>query len=89
MFEKTRSLGVMSIKVKVYAPGFIDHEHISKDGYVDLNDGATLYELLKKLKIPPLLRTVMFCSVNYERVPRKTNLKDGDVVTFIFPISGG
>jgi len=41
------------------------------------------------LKIPLPLRFSFFCSVNYERAGWNTELKDGDTVAFLFPISGG
>lgn len=77
------------IKVKVYAPAFINHEPISADGTVTLADRATLNDLYSRLKIPITLRLVCFCSVNYEAARWNTKLEDGDTVTFLFPISGG
>jgi molybdopterin converting factor small subunit len=77
------------LNVKVYAPAFINHEPIGADGTVSLSDGATLYDLYRRLDLPIPLRLICFCSVNYERAKWKTKLKDGDIVTFLFPISGG
>jgi len=78
-----------AIKVKVYAPAFINHDPIDEDGMVTLNDGATLNDLYKLLKLPLPLRLSFFCSVNYEPAGWRTLLKDGDTVNFLFPISGG
>ncbi len=75
--------------MKVYAPAFIDHALIDVDGTVALNDRATLSDLYRQLKMPILLRLSCFCSVNYERAGWNTELRDGDTISFLFPISGG
>ncbi len=77
------------IKIKIYAPGFISHDHISLDGMMELEQGSTLADLYKKLEIPFVLRPILVCSVNHERANRKTALKDGDIVSFLVPLSGG
>jgi molybdopterin converting factor small subunit len=79
----------MEIKVKVYAPSFIHNEIPDGDGYVTLPEGATLNDLYKKLKLPLPLRLNFLFSVNYEQAHGDTQLKDGDVVSFLFPVSGG
>jgi len=79
----------MSIRVKVYAPGFVNHDSINPDGFVEVKEGDSVSDLYKKLKLPIPLRLVMACSVNYEKVKSSRKLIDGDVVTFLFPISGG
>lgn len=77
------------MKVKVYAPAFINHEPIDADGTVTLEDHATLNDLYRRLKLPLPLRLSCFCNVNYAPAKWNTRLKDGDTVTFLFPISGG
>jgi molybdopterin converting factor small subunit len=79
----------MGIRVKVYAPGFINHDSIDPNGYVDLEEGDSIGQLYQKLKLPLALRFIMICSVNYGQARLSTRLKDGDIVTFLFPISGG
>lgn len=79
----------MAIKVKVYAPGFINHESIDQNGFVSLQDGDSVFTLYHKLKLPLPLRLILACSVNEEQAWWNTVLKDGDVVSFLFPISGG
>ena len=78
-----------TIKITVYAPGFIDHSHINSDGSVLLKKGATLNDLYKLLKLPVPLRLSFFCSANYEKARWGTLLKDGDIVSFLMPLSGG
>ena len=78
----------MPINVKVYAPGFISHDAIDPNGFVTLEDDS-IRAHYRKLKIPSPLWAFMLCSVNYERAGINTTLRDGDVVSFLFPIVGG
>lgn len=77
------------IRIKVYAPAFVDRTALDPLGYMELADGATLGHVYKKLRVPLLLRPVLYCTVNYDRVKMNTALKDGDTVSFLAPISGG
>jgi molybdopterin converting factor small subunit len=79
----------MQIKVKLYAPAFISHAPVGADGCVELEEGATLGSLYTRLKLPLYLRLGFFWSVNSERGAWNTPLKDGDEVSFLFPLSGG
>jgi molybdopterin converting factor small subunit len=79
----------MEIKVKVYAPSFIHNEIPDDDGWVALHEGASINDLYKKLKLPLPLRLSFLFSVNYEQAHGDTKLKDGDVISFLFPVSGG
>jgi molybdopterin converting factor small subunit len=77
------------MKVKVNAPAFCSFKHIDENGYIILPEGATLNDVYKKLRVPLLMRKILFSAVNYERVKLRTKLKDGDVVSFVTLISGG
>ncbi|WP_432667165.1 MoaD/ThiS family protein [Wukongibacter baidiensis] len=77
------------MRVKVYAPMFIKTINIDDDGYVELNEGSRVKDLLRKIKIPLPLSPILMCSVNYKRAKVSTPLKDGDIITFINIISGG
>ena len=77
------------MKVKVYAPYFGDTQVLDKAGYLELDDDASLRDVFKKLKIPFYSITSMLCAVNYESVKKSTKLSDGDIVSFVSPISGG
>jgi molybdopterin converting factor small subunit len=79
----------MTIRVKVYAPAFVDHNRIDEDNYILLKDGASVHSLFNSLKVPLLYRPFMVCSVNYDQAGPSTRLKDGDTVSFIVPITGG
>lgn len=82
-------LGGFTIKVKVYVPAFIDHEKVDEDSMVELKDDARMGDLYRLLKLPLPLRLSFLFSVNYEQAKWNTPLKDGDVVTFMFPVTGG
>lgn len=79
----------MNIRVKVYAPGFVDHEPIDASGYVELLEGDSVGILFQKLRVPLPIRYLLPCTVNYQLAPMSTILRDGDIVTVLFPISGG
>lgn len=75
--------------VRVYAPAFCDHDLINDKGCVELNEGTTLRGLLKKLKMPILLRKMPIVFVNYDRVKASTVLKDGDTVSIMGMVASG
>ena len=78
-----------TMRIKIYAPSIIDHTLLDPNSFLEVKDGTRLGKLLGILKIPLLLRPVLYCTLNHERVPRSTLLKDGDVVSIVAPISGG
>jgi molybdopterin converting factor small subunit len=77
------------MRVKVYAPGYCDYTHINKNGFVDLDEGATLGVLLNKIKMPLLLRALPVVAVNNKKVPKSTVLQDGDTISILFIVAGG
>lgn len=77
------------IRIRIYAPAFVDRSAIDINGFMDLDDGATLRHVYKKLRVPLLLRPVLYCTVNYDPAKMSTVLQDGDIVSFLAPISGG
>ena len=77
------------MKIRVYAASFCSVEDIDEDGCLELPEGAVLNDVYKKLKVPFLLRRVLFATVNYGKVGLKTKLQDGDVVSFFSALGGG
>lgn len=77
------------MNIKVYPPPFIKADAIDENGYIYLNNGKTLMDLYKKLKIPVFLSNIVYCTVNYRKEKLSIELKDGDIVSFITFISGG
>jgi molybdopterin converting factor small subunit len=77
------------MKVKIYAPMFGNTEPLDDYGYLELPEGSSLKEVYRRLKIPLLLRNSLVCSVNYEPGKASRKLADGDIISFIGPLSGG
>lgn len=77
------------MRIKIYVPAFINHEQIDRNGWLEVPEGSTLKDVYKQLKVPPALRPILLCSVNYEKARLNKELKEGDVVSVFFPISGG
>jgi molybdopterin converting factor small subunit len=79
----------MPIKVRVYAPGFISHEAIDQDGFVQLAEGSSVRQLFKKMKISLFARILVTSFVNYEPAKMNRKLEENDIVSLMFPVSGG
>ncbi len=79
------------MRVSVYLPPYIksDNNKLDRDGYIELEDGTTLRELFKILKVPLPFGMVHLCRVNYEKATLNRELKEGDIVSFFAMISGG
>ena len=56
---------------------------------LDLPPGARLVSVYRRLKIPLVVQPLVICLVNYQRVKLNTQLKDGDVISFMLPLAGG
>ena len=77
------------MRIKVYLPSFVNYEQVDEKGFVTLEEGSTLRDLFRRLSIRFAFGAVVFCRVNYERAKLNTVLKEGDVVSFFSPLSGG
>ncbi len=77
------------MRIRVYAPRFADFSKIDDDGFMTMPEGATLNDLLKRLRVPLRFAAAIFCLVNYERAPLSRKLQDGDTVGFIALLAGG
>jgi molybdopterin converting factor small subunit len=77
------------MRVRVYAPAFGDHGAVDEKGFMDLPEGAVLADVYRRLKINPLVRPIVLCTLNYEFARKGAKLKDGDVVSFLSIVSGG
>ncbi len=75
------------IRVKLVAPFELDG--IDSDGCVDLPDGARVNDLLRRVRGLPLYARLLPIAVNGDQVKRSHRLKNGDMVLFIMPVSGG
>lgn len=77
------------MKVKIYAPAFLSFENIDCNGFMKLKEDSALSDVYKELKVPLALRPILLCSVNYSKAKLNTRLKDGDVISIFFPMTGG
>lgn len=77
------------MKVQVYPPPFANLKELDENGMLILAPGTRLFTVYRRLKIPLFLQPLIVCSVNYERVKMNTQLKDGDIISFILPLAGG
>lgn len=77
------------MRIKVYAPGFLNLSGLDDDGNVTLPEGTNVATLLKMLDIPLPLRRLGCHTVNAKRVTRKHILKNGDTVSILVLAAGG
>ena len=77
------------LKIKVYPGPFCAADALDEDGFIFVEDGTTVGELLKKIKCPGLIAGFGLYAVNYEQVRKNVKLSDGDTVSIIAPLAGG
>jgi len=77
------------LKVRVFAPAFLKLTAIDDDGYITLEEGATINSLYRKLHVSLPIRPLLFCSINLKSAKLSSILKDGDTVSILAGISGG
>ncbi|KUO76596.1 MAG: hypothetical protein APF77_16880 [Clostridia bacterium BRH_c25] len=77
------------MRVKVYPGPLCDTDVLDEDGFMELEEGAVVSDLLKKLKYPFPMRILKLYLVNYKKAGLNTRLKDGDIVSIIAPMAGG
>lgn len=77
------------MKIRVYVPVFADASVVDEKGFVEMEPGSTLGDLLGRLHLPFKALAVAFCVVNYEKSSMKRVLQDGDVVSFFSILAGG
>lgn len=77
------------MKVRVFPGPFCSDDVLDEDGYLYLDEGATLKDVYKKLKYPVPLWGLGLCMVNYEKSKMDRLLKDGDTISFFTLLPGG
>ena len=77
------------MKVKIFPPMGCKTDCLDERGWVNLPEGSTVSDVLKAIGCSKLKAKLLLCSLNGERVELNTPLKDGDVVGFFAPVSGG
>ena len=77
------------MRVKVLPPHGCDRSALDERSWAELPEGATVREVLRLIRCSPLKARLLLVSVNGERSPLDRPLREGDVVGFFFPASGG
>ena len=77
------------MRVKIIAPLGSDRSALDERSWAELPEGSTVRTALKVIKCSPVKARLLLVSVNGERADFGRELKEGDVVGFFSPISGG
>ena len=77
------------MKVKIFPPRGCDRRALDERSWAEIPEGSTVGDVLKLIKCSPVKARLLLVSVNGERAKLSRELKDGDVVGFFSPVSGG
>lgn len=77
------------MRVKVLPPHGCDRSALDARSWAELPEGATVRDVLRLIRCGPLKAKLLLISVNGERSSLSRPLRDGDVVGFFYPASGG
>ena len=79
----------MKVQVELYATlnKFLPPGAEGRKATLELPDGSTIADLLKRLQIPPEMTALLM--VNGTHQPPETALKDGETLAIFPPLAGG
>ena len=77
------------MRIKVLPPHGCDRGALDARSWAELPEGSTVRDVLRLVRCSPVKAKLLLVSVNGERSPLTRVLRDGDVVGFFFPVSGG
>ncbi len=77
------------MRVKILPPHGSDRDALDERSWAELPEGSTVRDALRLVRCPPLKAKLLLVSVNGERSPLGRELRDGDVLGFFFPATGG
>ncbi len=77
------------MRVKVFPPLGKAVKNVDDRGWMELPEGSTLADVLKKGGIPRIMAKTLMVRLNSEPMPLNTEVKDGDVVGFFSIIAAG
>lgn len=77
------------MKVKVYPGPFCKTDVLDEDGFIEIEEGTKVGDVIKILECPLPIKILGLYMVNYKKVKLSTKLKDGDIISIITPIAGG
>ncbi len=77
------------MRAKIQTPHGSDRSALVEKSWAELPEGSSVRDALRLVRCPPLKAKLLLVSVNGERSPLDRELREGDVVGFFFPVSGG
>ena len=77
------------MRVKILPPHGSDRSMLDERSWAELPAGSTVRDALRLVRCGPVKAKLLLVSVNGERCTLGRELRDGDVVGFFFPVSGG
>jgi len=77
------------MRVKIFPPRGCDRSALDERSWADIPEGSTVGDVLKMIKCSPVRAKLLLVSVNGEHARLGQVLRDGDVVGFFSPVSGG
>jgi len=77
------------MKIRVYPGPFSHTDALDEDGFMDIEEGAEVGDVIKRLRYSFPIRVLGLYMVNYKKAKLNTKLKDGDIISIITPIAGG
>ena len=79
----------MKIRVKVFPLYGCDLSALDERSWMEIEEGSTVRDVLRRIRLNPLKAKLFLLSVNGERSRLSRKLQDGDVIGFFMPVSGG
>ena len=77
------------MRVKILPPHGCDRSALDARSWAEMPEGSSVRDALRLVRCSPVKAKLLLVSVNGERCPLDRKLRDGDVVGFFFPVSGG
>lgn len=77
------------MRVKIIPPLGCSREQLDERGWAELPEGSTVADALRVIRCGKLKAKLLICSRNGERTSLNAPLRDGDVIGFFMPITGG
>ena len=77
------------MRIKIIAPYGCSLDKLDERGWVEVENGTTVSDALRIIRCGKLKAKLLLVSVNGERAALSRKLKDGDVIGFFMPVSGG
>ena len=77
------------MRVKILPPHGCDRSALDAQSWAELPEGSSVRDALRLVRCSPVKARLLLVSVNGERASLDRTLRDGDVLGFFIPVSGG